>query len=83
MESLGENVKTKKKTSSMSLELNGEVSLITTRNGKVVKREPIDSKLVLKVILTAIENGLRAIEEDECKHKYKNYCCVKCGEYIK
>lgn len=55
---------TKSDPDEVFLQLDGQVSLVEKYKGKKSKKYPIDGKLVLQVVLQAIEDGLNRMESD-------------------
>ena len=89
-------MKTKKTDKSrLALELDGAVSLLEyDKKGRLVSREPIDGKLVLKTLICVLEQALDRFERtevsgpppEELEKQIKKSlerclgCCVACGE---
>jgi hypothetical protein len=47
----------------LSLELDGKISLVT-RKGKKVTREPMNGKMCLEVLLAAIMEGIERLQDE-------------------
>jgi len=53
----------KKTKAQISLVLDGTVSVVERKNGKVISKEPIEGELVLKTLIQAVQIGLDILEE--------------------
>ena len=62
--------KTKKKSNSeLFLSMDSPVYIIEKKNGKEVSKDPIDSGIVLKLLLNAITEGIGLLEASQAGKK--------------